>query len=314
MNDSSFTDETPPPLENLKSDQNKSNVLVLVLGVAQDGGVPQLGCYCSNCLRARKNPQFSRLISSLAILDLKERKCFLLDATPDIRMQLDLAFSRLNREKRGSRNLPDAVLLTHAHIGHYTGLMFFGDEAMSTHKLPVYCSSQMKLFLNNNGPWNQLIHLENISLRLLTFEKEFFLTPQISLKAFPVPHRDEYSDTLGFIISGKKKTLLYIPDIQSWDAWNCSIIREAEKVDIALLDGTFYNSHELPNRDLSRIGHPFITTSLDILANVVKERQTEIFFTHLNHTNLTLDPGGEAQKVVKDRGFKIASDRMEFFL
>jgi pyrroloquinoline quinone biosynthesis protein B len=298
----------------LKKERNESDVLVKVLGTSQDGGLPQIGCFCQNCLQARKDKNFSRLISSLAILDLREKKFFLLDATPDIRVQSDIALKRLALLRKISKNPPYAVLLTHAHIGHYTGLIFFGYEAMSTYRLPVYCSSRMRSFLAENGPWSQLVKLENISLQILTPDKEFSLTSRISLVPFSVPHRDEYSDTLGFLISGEKKKLLYIPDIQSWEAWSRPAEEETSKADIALLDGTFYSSEELPGRDISQIGHPLIKTSLRILSDVAKEGKTKIYFTHLNHTNLALNPGGEARKEVEKSGFRIASEGMEFFL
>ncbi len=301
-----------PNLQAKRPDQ--TGALVLVLGTAQDGGIPHIGCYCPNCLRARKDARFSRLISSLALIDLEEKKYFILDATPDIRMQSDAVRDRLGIEKQGRRNAPHAVLLTHAHIGHYTGLMFFGYEAMSTRGLPVYCTSRMGRFLSGNGPWSQLVRLENISLRTLHPVKEFSLTSRISLTPLEVPHRNEYSDTVGFIISGEKKRLLYIPDIQSWKTWNRSIVEETEKVDIALLDGTFYSPDELPGRDMSQIGHPLIQTSLKTLEKVAKKGKTHIYFTHLNHTNLALDPEGDARKEIKDKGFQLASDGDEFFL
>jgi len=297
-----------------KKEKPENDILVKVLGTAQDGGLPQLGCYCKNCLRARKNPPFARLISSLALVNLRERKFWLLDATPDIRVQLDIVRDRLAQEKSGSENSPHGILLTHAHIGHYTGLMFFGYEAMAARKLPVYCSAGMKSFLDNNGPWSQLVHLENIAIRVVAFDKEFYLSPHLSITPFKVPHRDEYSDTLGFVISGNKKKILYIPDIQNWEAWSRSIVREVKKVNIALLDGTFYSPEELPGRDLSRIGHPFITSSLKTLRKVAREGKAEIYFTHLNHTNLALDPEGEARKKIEEEGFGLASEGMEFFI
>ncbi len=300
--------------ENLKKTRQETDVLVLVLGTAQDGGFPHAGCYCANCLQARKDKQFARHISSLAILDLKEKKFFLLDATPDIRVQLDMAFKRLSSDKQPVRKFPHGVILTHAHIGHYTGLMFFGHEAQSANKLPVYCTSQMRGFLAKNGPWSQLVDFENISFHLLSPGKEFSLTSQISLFPFLVPHRDEYSDTLGFIISGTKKRLLYIPDIQSWEAWNRSIVEETKKVDFALLDGTFFSLEELPGRDISQLGHPLIKTSIKTLRNVAQEGKTKISFTHLNHTNLALNSEGEARRELKEEGFEIASDGTEFYL
>ncbi len=292
----------------------KTDFLVKVLGTAQDGGIPQIGCYCKNCQRARQDPQFLRLRPSLAILDLNETKMFIVDASPDISLQYDLIHERMERARIRKKNVPDGILLTHAHIGHYTGLMFYGYEALSADKLPVYCSKRMGDFLANNGPWSQLVKYQNISIHLLEPGKEISLTPGVSVTSFRVPHRDEYSDTLGFVIAGQKKKLLYIPDIQSWKAWDRDIREEVENVDFALLDGTFYSPEELPGRDLSRIGHPFITTCLDTLRQTAKKGKTKIYFTHLNHSNLALDPDGDAIKHITNEGFGLAQEGMELSL
>ncbi|MFC2168695.1 MBL fold metallo-hydrolase [Acidobacteriota bacterium] len=298
------------------SSQNTSgtDIMVKVLGTAQDGGIPQIGCYCPNCRRARKDPRFSRLISSLGLLDLKNNKAFIIDTTPDLRIQYDQIHERLGRIKTGTKNVPDGILLTHAHIGHYPGLMFYGYESLSTQNLPVYCTGKMGEFLSNNGPWDQLVRLNNISLEVVYPLKKVDLTENISIIPFLVPHRDEYSDTLGFKILGPHKTLLYIPDIQSWDGWNRSINEEVEQTDIAILDGTFFSPEELPGRDLTKIGHPFITTSLNLLKDTLHSGKSDVFFTHLNHTNLALDPGGKERKSVLEAGCGIASEGMEFFL
>jgi len=297
-----------------KNPQQASDVLVKVLGTAQDGGLPHIGCSCSNCQRAWQNPRFSRLISSLAILDSKAKKIFLIDATPDIRAQTRMVIDQTRQKKSQERFVPEGVLLTHAHIGHYSGLMFYGYEGQSTDELSVYCSKRMDEFLTNNDPWSQLVSQKNIVTQTIEPEKIFFLTPQVSVEAFQVPHRDEYSDTLGFKIKGRQGSLLYIPDIHNWEAWDRSIAKEVRKVNIALLDGTFYSPDELPSRDLSTIGHPFISHSLHVLRDIAKEGKTRVCFTHLNHSNLALDPEGEPRKTVEKLGFHLASEGMEFSL
>lgn len=292
----------------------QSDVLVKILGTAQDGGLPQLGCFCPNCRKARVEAGFRRAIASLAIWDLSERRLFLVDVTPDIRLQLDLAMEIPGAEPTERSKIPDAVVLTHAHIGHYTGLIFFGYEAMSTERLPVYCSDRMASFLKNNGPWSQLVKLENITLHILPPEKDLVLTPRVSLRPFTVPHRDEFSDTLGLWIRGTQRSLLYIPDIQNWPAWKRPITREVARADIALLDGTFFSSLELPGRDLSKIGHPRILDSMQTLQTEADRGRTRILFTHLNHSNPVVDPSSRARQQVKARGFAVAEDGMEFAL
>jgi pyrroloquinoline quinone biosynthesis protein B len=297
-----------------ESQDTTSPVLIKVLGTAQDGGIPHAGCYCPHCQQARREPHLARLISSLAILDLSERQFFLVDATPDIRRQSEMVCQRLGLNPSGSKVPPDGILLTHAHIGHYTGLMFYGYEAMSTHRVPVYCSQRMAQFLKDNGPWSQLVSLENIWIHILDLDKESRINSRISVIPFRVPHRDEYSDTLGFQIIGPHKKLLYIPDIQKWNVWTRSIQEEVKKVDYALLDGTFFSPDELPGRDLTKIGHPFIQDSMRILQKVVEEGKPQIHFTHLNHSNLALNPEGTARKEIEKMGFGLASDGMEFRL
>ncbi len=296
-----------------KSGTNK-DVWAKVIGTAQDGGIPHMGCFCSNCQRAWEEPQFARLISSLALFDLIENKTFFVDATPDIRAQTKLVWEGMSPKKRKKRFLPDGILLTHAHIGHYTGLMFYGYEAQSSDRLPVYCSERMKSFLSENGPWSQLVDRKNIVTKTILPENLLPITSHISISAFQVPHRDEYTDTLGFKIMGPKRSLLYIPDIQNWKVWDRSIVEEIQKVDIALLDGTFYSPEELPSRDLSSIGHPFISDSMKLLGKIVQDRKKQIYFTHLNHSNLALAPEGSARNAMKRAGFDLAEEGMEFLL
>ncbi|MEW5901335.1 MAG: MBL fold metallo-hydrolase [Acidobacteriota bacterium] len=294
--------------------RSASPIIVKVLGTAQDGGIPHLGCTCPNCSRARRDPKERRLIVSLAVADFSQKKIFLIDATPDIRVQAEAAVRLLGPGEPKLLEALEGVALTHAHIGHYTGLMFFGYESVSAKKLPVFASRRMADFLTNNGPWSQLVRLENIALQLLALEEQLALTGSIRITAFAVPHRDEYTDTLGMRIAGPEKTLLYIPDIQSWGAWDRSLAAEVEKTDFSLLDGTFYAPEELPGRDATAIGHPPIRETVRLLRGLPSSKKAGVFFTHLNHTNLALDPAGAARREMEDTGFHLASDGLEFVL
>ncbi len=300
-----------PRLMSPKSEGAKK-VFVKVTGTAQDGGIPHIGCFCSNCQRAWNDSRYSRLVASLALFDLVENKTFFIDVTPDVHKQTRMVRDRLGPENRKKQFQPDGILLTHAHIGHYTGLMFYGYEAQSTDRLPVYCSQRMGSFLSQNGPWSQLVDRKNIMLETMIPEKTYRLTPQLTISAFLVPHREEYSDTLGYKIKGPERSLLYIPDIHNWNTWDRSIADEVRDVDFALIDGTFFSPEELPSRDLSSIGHPFIVDTMKALQNVARDGKTRIDFTHLNHSNLALDPAGTASKIVKKYAFDLAADGMEF--
>jgi len=302
----------PEPQE--KGRREGSDVVVKVLGTAQDGGIPHLGCGCPNCRRGRLDPKEARLVASLAVADLVERKLFLIDATPDIRPQVDAALRIFGSEPADLKGTLAGVVLTHAHIGHYTGLMFFGYESASTKGLPVYCSPRMRDFLTANGPWSQLVRLENILLKTLRAGEAVALSERITVVPLSVPHREEFSDTLGFEVSGPRKSLLYIPDIKSWEAWDRPVADEVGRTDVALLDGTFFSPEELPGRDISAIGHPPIRESMKTLSWLSREKKAGVFFTHLNHSNLALDPAGEARKELERAGFHLAAEGQEFFL
>ena len=196
------------------------------------------------------------------------------------------------------------VFLTHAHIGHYSGLIHLGKEVMGANSIPVYAMPKMRKFLNNNGPWNQLINLDNINIKKLNDGKQIKLNKQISITPFLVPHRDEYSETVGFQIKGPKKSLIYIPDIDKWEKWDQSIVDLVNKNDLAMLDGSFYQNGEIPGRDMSEIPHPFIVESIELMKPITKNNK--IYFIHLNHTNPALVKDSSAQKEIIKSGFNIA--------
>ena len=292
-------------------ESGETDASVFVLGTAQDGGFPHIGCYCKNCAFARRFPGKSRTIASLALLDHKDNKVFLVDCTPDIRTQYDKIHRRL--ELQGTRRcVPDGILLTHAHIGHYTGLIFYGYEALSAEGMPVYATTSMAKFLGGNGPWDRLVSLKNIELRVTEPSTPIILNERISVSAFPVPHRAEYTDTVGFLVSGKTRRLIYIPDIQDWDSWEENIAEVCTEVDYALLDGTFFSPNELPGRDLSKIGHPFIVDTMRRLQKT--SSQCGIYFTHLNHSNPALFPDCGVLEKIQQMGFGLAEEDMEFFI
>jgi pyrroloquinoline quinone biosynthesis protein B len=286
--------ETPP-----------AGPIVRVLGTVQDGGLPHAACDCDRCERARRNPSGRRYVASIAVIFPEQDLRWLIDATPDIRPQLHAL------EVTGRRPV-DGVLLTHAHIGHYLGLAFFGFEAAHTDRVPVYCSSEMAEFLKTNAPWDQLVRLKNIELRSVVDGEIIVLHPELSATPVPVPHRDEYADTIGFILRGPRRSLLYVPDTDGWDRWEPPLTEMLDGIDIAILDGTFYSLDELPGRDISAIGHPLIESSIDLLQSLVKEGRLEVYFTHLNHSNPALDSDGEEIREIRERGFDILREGQEF--
>jgi pyrroloquinoline quinone biosynthesis protein B len=272
---------------------------LIILGTLQDGGSPHLGCEKDCC----KSEDEDKKVVSLGLIDPASGKRFLFEASPDITSQL----KSLNQADPVKNSIaPDGIFITHAHIGHYTGLMLLGREAMNTKDVPVYAMPKMKLFLENNGPWSQLVSLKNIRIQPLTEGKWEVMSPSLKVKPLLVPHRDEFSETVGYIIEGLHKKLLFIPDIDKWEKWRTDIVSLIKEVDYALIDGTFFSTEEVGNRNIAEIPHPLVQESMKLFdALSVKEKQ-KIIFIHFNHTNPLMKKNSEEARLVKSKGFRIA--------
>ncbi len=275
---------------------------IQVLGISQDGGYPHMGCQRKCCAMAWANDSMKRTVVCLALVDPMSKKWWLFEATPDIKEQLHY-FETLTHGQY--RFLPDGIFVTHAHIGHYTGLMELGREVMSAKDVPVYCLPKMATFLESNGPWSQLVKLNNIMLHPMHADSAIYLTDKISVAAFTVPHRDEYSETAGFKIGTGGKKYLFIPDINKWDKWDRNIVDEVKAIDVALVDATFYEEGELPGRNISEVPHPFVSETMKLFEHEDAATKAKIHFIHFNHTNPLLWDAGKRDEVRKT-GFNIA--------
>ncbi len=282
---------------------NNSEVSLIVLGNVQDAGSPHIACTKECCKDLFLQPDNERKVVSLGLTDTKNKQSFLFDATPDLPEQMKLLKKYASFSKKES---PDGIFITHAHIGHYTGLMYLGKEAMNADKVTVFAMPQMKTFLEHNGPWSQLVTNDNISIKELTDQQEIQITTKVRVIPFAVPHRDEYSETVGYSITGPNKSALFIPDIDKWAKWEKNIVEEIAKVGYAFLDGTFYDAEEINHRDISEIPHPFIIESMDLFKDLPVTEKNKIYFIHFNHTNPLLNPESKQTLQVENNGFHIA--------
>jgi pyrroloquinoline quinone biosynthesis protein B len=285
------------------SNQSINNISLIILGTLQDAGSPHIACEKDCCANVFENSNITRKVVSLGVIDQIAEKTYLFEATPDITSQLRSL--RLNAEFK-TTDIPDGIFLTHAHVGHYTGLMYLGKEATNAKQVSVYAMPRMKSFLEKNGPWSQLVTNSNISLKPLTNGEELQLTEQLKVVPFTVPHRDEFSETVGYKIIGPNKRALFIPDIDKWDRWKTSVIDEIAKVDYAFLDATFYDAEEINNRDMSEIPHPFVLESMSLFRNLPSAEKRKIHFIHFNHTNPLLREKSDAHSKVLENGFNVA--------
>jgi len=136
----------------------------------------------------------------------------------------------------------------------------------------------------------------------------------LEVTPFLVPHRDEYSETVGFRIKGPNKSAAFIPDIDKWSKWQTELSDLIKTVDYALIDATFYANGELPGRDMSKIPHPFVVESMQLLENLADEERDKVWFIHMNHTNPLLDPASEETREVQARGFHVAVEGLRLGL
>lgn len=287
--------------------KNLPDHFLVVLGTAQDAGFPQIGCTKDCCAAYWNGLEEKKYITSLALVDRKSNQYWLFEASPDITEQLHLLQPYLNEKNDYS---PDGIFITHAHIGHYTGLLQLGKEAMGANAVPVYTRPRLDSFIRNNGPWSQLVKLNNIELRLINADSSITVNSSFKITPLRVPHRDEFSETVGFVIESSKKKILFIPDIDKWEKWERNIINEIEKVDIALLDGTFYANGELQGRDMSEVPHPFVEESMKMFAGLPDSVRSKIVFIHFNHTNPLLKKESTEKTKLKKAGYSVAEQEM----
>ena len=274
----------------------------VVLGTAQDGGYPQAGCKKDCCKGAWGDAAKRRDVASLGIVDPSSGQRWFIECSPSFPRQV----RRLDEEYPKLTGKLDGILLTHAHIGHYAGLIHLGREVMGAKGIPVHAMPRMEKFLKTQGPWSQLVGLKNIQLSPMRDGRAFALNKRLRVTPFLVPHRDEFSETVGFRIEGPQQKILWLPDIDKWEKWKTPLEKALKDVDVAYLDGTFFANGELPGRDMSRIPHPFIAQTMRRLKDQPASVRAKVRFIHLNHTNPAHHSDGFAAKQIRKAGMQVA--------
>ncbi|HRH41032.1 MAG TPA: MBL fold metallo-hydrolase [Pyrinomonadaceae bacterium] len=283
------------------------NPYIVVLGIGQDAGVPQMGCDSPFCKEAWKNLKLRQTVSSIALVNPKTKERWIFDATPDLPEQFQLL---KNFTVDFSNNIA-GIFLTHAHIGHYTGLMYLGRESMNTKDVKVYAMPRMKEMLEKNAPWSQLVSVKNISLQRLENKQNTKISENISVQPFLVPHRDEFSETVGFKIMVNSKSLVFIPDIDKWQKWSEKLEDVVKSSDYVLIDGTFYADGEI-NRPMSEVPHPFVSETVDLLKDMPLKEKNKVYFIHFNHSNPLVQGNKNKIKELKTKGFNLTFQGQKF--
>ncbi|MAK63501.1 MAG: pyrroloquinoline quinone biosynthesis protein PqqB [Maricaulis sp.] len=290
------------------------SVELVVLGTSQDAGSPQMGHPEDP---AWGDASLRRLATALGVVDHETGDRVLFEATPDMREQL----YRLDQVEApdGQPGLA-GIFITHAHIGHYAGLMFLGHESMGAQGVPLFTMERVGAYLSTNGPWDQLVRYGNVELQPMS-HGEAVSVGRLSVTPILVPHRQEYGEVVGYRIEGPSHSAFFLPDIDSWEEWDdwedgpaARIEDIIASVDIAYLDATFYANGEIPGRDMSGFPHPFITHSMDRFAGLSDEDRAKIRFIHVNHTNPVRYPDAPERDVVREAGYGLADEGERYCL
>lgn len=288
---------------------NQAKQYITILGTAQDGGFPHIGCQKKCCDDFYKGILPKQQVVSLGLVDKESQQKFLFEATPDISTQL----ADLEKNHLKTNTIIDGVFMTHAHMGHYAGLLYFGKEALGKKDIPVYAMPKMKEFLSNNGPWSQLVTTQNIVFLDLQKDSIVPLSDALKVTPFLVPHRDEFSETVGYKIEGNTNSALFIPDINKWSLWEKNIVEEVKKVDYAFIDATFFKEGEI-NRPMSEVPHPFIEETVALFENESLATKNKVIFIHFNHTNPALQSNSKERNELELLGFRFATEGQRFKL
>ena len=247
---------------------------------------------------ARRDPARRERVAALGLIDDRGRR-FLIDATPDIASQIESL--NAGREDVDRRRPVDGILLTHAHIGHYAGLMFLGREALGADAVPVYATPRMARFLRGNAV-SELVSASTSRSRRSRPHGVHARTVPRRRHSRSAPRRAERQPS----VSGgeRRRAVLYFPDVDKWERWSRRLEDEVAAVDIALLDGTFYEAGELPGRSMAEVPHPFVSETMARLPAALRSR---VRFIHLNHTNRLLWDAA-ARSAAAGEGIVVARD------
>lgn len=282
-------------------------VEVVILGSAQDGGVPHAGCLCASCRAARDDPRQRRRPASLGIRSGDD--WLMIDATGAFEEQMHMLWSRRpsSAGHTGERyRPPEAIILTHAHTGHYAGLWQLDKSVLAAPRVSVLAPPKTAEFLRSNEPWAAMVHDRYIEIEAFAWDLAIEPFDAVGLTPIEVPHRSEWpTDTAALLIEGLRSRVLYLPDIDFWDAWGRDVVEVVGSVDIAILDGSFWDAPTSPD-----VPHPPIRQTMDRLQAIADAGSTRIIFTHLNHSNPAVGPESVERKELLERGFQLAEDGM----
>jgi pyrroloquinoline quinone biosynthesis protein B len=308
---------------------------IKVLGSAAGGGFPQWNCICPNCsaLRAGTLKGRARTQAQVAVSPDPSR-WFLLNASPDLRQQI-LSTPELNPPS-GTRGTPiSTVLLTSADVDSVMGLLHLREFQ----PLHIFSTVSVRRILTEENGLFRVLGRSNPPVRweAMPPDRLMPLVPPsapgmkdgLFYKAVPLlgSFPDYVSDSLrgslppeeavvGLVLIHKDKKLFYGPSLPGvGEEWR----RAVDDCDLALLDGTFWKDDELVTAKRSRktareMGHMPVGGDRGLFRQPFRLGKTRRVLVHINNTNPILNEDSPEHRTVREAGWEIAYDGMEFEL
>jgi pyrroloquinoline quinone biosynthesis protein B len=299
---------------------------VRVLGAAAGGGFPQWNCACSNCaglragsLDARPRSQASAAVSG------DGRDWFLLNASPDIRQQID-GFAALH--PRAPRDTPIAgIVLTNGDIDACLGLLILRESQ----PLHVYATATVIAgLIERNVLFRTLARTaDQVTWHRLGLGRAEPLVgvggaSGLTLEAVPVAGKvplhletlaaPSAEDNIGLVIrDGGGKTLAYFPSLAGPSP---EADRQARAADVLMVDGTFFEEDELRRLGLGTRGARDMAHwhlggddgSLPWLRSLPCRRK---ILVHINNTNPILREDAPERAQLAAAGVEVGWDGLE---
>lgn len=304
---------------------------VRLLGTAAGGGFPQWNCNCRNCrgVRAGTVPARPRTQSCVAI-SADGSRWFLLNASPDIRIQIE-SFPLLLPSPETVRGTGlEGILLTNADLDHTLGLFILREGF----RLPVHAASRVRRALTDGlSLARTLEHYCGIDWHEPPAELQPLLyadhSPSgLSYSAFPVAGKPPRylegavlpgaGDVVAYRIVDETTggRLLFMPDVAALDE---STLTEVRNCDTLLLDGTFWGEHEMQlmgvgSTSAREMGHLPVGGPDGSLARIAPLPIRHKIYLHINNTNPMLIEGSPERAAVEAAGVTIGWDGLEFSL
>ena len=300
---------------------------VVLLGTAAGGGFPQWNCWCPPCRAVRSAPhRASRRTQSSAAVSVDGERWFLLNASPDVREQLDCLPGPI---PAGVRHVAvEGVVVTDAELDHTLGIVLLREAR----HLQLYATPAVRLVLEQDSrilPVTQAFaRVEVTEMRL---EQRMALryrngdTSGVTIQPFEVPagpprfaRENNPGLTVGLVLRDETSggSCAYVPGCGGLDQ---TLLERLSETDLLLFDGTFWTDDELislgiGDRRAREMDHQPISGPGGSLARLGGLLRTRTVYTHINNTNPMLLEDSPERAIVERAGLAVGADGMSFSL